>query len=204
MQLAQVNIGRLRAPADSPQIAEFAAALDRINGLADRAAGFVWRHSAAGHLGAGAIDTAGHLGAGAIDTAGHLRAGAVTPVDSGADPLLIVNLSVWTDYPHLHDFTYRTAHMHYLRRRLEWFERLEPPVTALWWVPDGERPGPGQAMARLHVLRRYGPTPQAFSVRVRFDPAGSPDAGTVRPAGRPATRFPSDSAASVSIRPIME
>ena len=41
--LAQVNIGRLRAPLDSPQLAGFMAALDPVNALADAAPGFVWR-----------------------------------------------------------------------------------------------------------------------------------------------------------------
>jgi hypothetical protein len=41
--LAQVNIMRLRAPLDSPELAAFVAALDPVNALADQAAGFVWR-----------------------------------------------------------------------------------------------------------------------------------------------------------------
>jgi hypothetical protein len=41
--LAQVNIGRLLAPLDSPQLADFAAALDPVNAVADMAPGFVWR-----------------------------------------------------------------------------------------------------------------------------------------------------------------
>jgi hypothetical protein len=41
--LAQVNIGRLLAPIDSPLIADFAAALDEVNAAADAAPGFVWR-----------------------------------------------------------------------------------------------------------------------------------------------------------------
>ena len=39
--LAQLNIARLPAPLDSPQVADFVAALDPINALADGAAGFV-------------------------------------------------------------------------------------------------------------------------------------------------------------------
>src|ERR1039458_235465 len=41
--LAQVNVGRLRAPLDSPQLAGFVTALDPVNALADAAPGFVWR-----------------------------------------------------------------------------------------------------------------------------------------------------------------
>ena len=67
--LAQVNLGRLRHPIDAPQSREFAAAVDRVNALADRAPGFVWRHRTNGY---------------------------------GDDPLLIVNISLWRSYPHLH------------------------------------------------------------------------------------------------------
>ena len=41
--LAQINVGRLRAPVDDPMIADFVANLDRINALADGLPGFVWR-----------------------------------------------------------------------------------------------------------------------------------------------------------------
>lgn len=41
--LAQLNIGRLHASIDSPEIAEFANALDTINALAESSPGFVWR-----------------------------------------------------------------------------------------------------------------------------------------------------------------
>ena len=41
--LAQLNIGRLNAPLESPPIADFVAALEPINALADASPGFVWR-----------------------------------------------------------------------------------------------------------------------------------------------------------------
>ena len=41
--LAQVNIGRMRGPLDSPLLADFVAALDPVNAVADTAPGFVWR-----------------------------------------------------------------------------------------------------------------------------------------------------------------
>src|SRR5579862_3784272 len=42
-ELAQLNIGIIRGPMDSPLMAEFAANLDRINALAESSPGFVWR-----------------------------------------------------------------------------------------------------------------------------------------------------------------
>ena len=41
--LAQANVARAKAPLDSPQLADFVAALDPVNRIAERAPGFVWR-----------------------------------------------------------------------------------------------------------------------------------------------------------------
>jgi len=41
--LAQVNVARLAAPLDSPQLAGFVANLQPINAIADASPGFVWR-----------------------------------------------------------------------------------------------------------------------------------------------------------------
>jgi hypothetical protein len=160
-QLAQVNLARLRFPLESEPVAEFVAALGRVNALADAAPGFIWRHRS--------------------DDGGH-----VSVADASGDPLLIINLSVWQGYQQLHDFTYRSLHMHYLRRRAEWFDKIETPATALWWVAAGDRPTPPEALARLRHLRRYGPTPQAFTVRTRFDPAGRRESRPPR-ASRPSS-----------------
>jgi Domain of unknown function (DUF3291) len=43
MYLAQVNIAKMKAPIESPIMADFVANLDRINALADAHEGFVWR-----------------------------------------------------------------------------------------------------------------------------------------------------------------
>ena len=69
-QLAQLNIGRLRAPIDDPLIAEFKEALDHINALADRSPGFVWR----------------------LQT-DEGNATALHPIDD--DELIAINMSVW-------------------------------------------------------------------------------------------------------------
>ena len=42
-ELAQLNIGVIKGPMDSPIMTEFAANLTRINALAESAPGFVWR-----------------------------------------------------------------------------------------------------------------------------------------------------------------
>jgi hypothetical protein len=146
--LAQVNIGRLLAPIDDPQIADFKAALDEINALAESSPGFVWRLK---------DDAVGNA------TTFH-------PVEG--DELVIPNMSVWESVEALADFVYRSAHTSVLRRRREWFERHGVAYLALWWVPAGQVPTLDEAMARLDVIERDGPTPDAFTFAQRFLPPG--------------------------------
>ena len=147
--LAQVNVGRLVAPEGSPEVAEFINALERVNALADRAPGFVWRYRAP--------DGPGHLIPGGTD-----------------DPLFVINLSVWETYADLHAFTYRTAHNHFLRRRREWFTAFDGPYLAMWWIDADARPSVDEALARLEHVRVHGPTPRAFSLLRQFDADGRP------------------------------
>ncbi|MFZ0670378.1 MAG: DUF3291 domain-containing protein, partial [Pseudolabrys sp.] len=41
--LAQFNIARILYPLDDPRMREFVENVDRVNGLADKIPGFVWR-----------------------------------------------------------------------------------------------------------------------------------------------------------------
>jgi hypothetical protein len=145
--LAQLNIGRMVAPTNAPEVADFMAALDPINELAEAAPGFVWR----------------------LQT----DAGNATDIHAFDDPLLLLNLSVWESIETLRGFTYTTAHTDVLRRRREWFERLAEAHLVLWWVPAGHVPSVGEAVERLERLRRDGPTPAAFTFRVPFEPAAA-------------------------------
>ncbi len=90
----------------------------------------------------------------------------------GEDRRSIVNLSVWTSYQPLHEYTYRSAHHHYIRRQRQWFESVTQPSTVLWWLPAGTTPTVEEALTRLGHLRTYGPGPSAFTLRVRFSPTG--------------------------------
>jgi hypothetical protein len=145
--LAQVNVGRLRAPVEDPMIADFVAGLDQINALADVTPGFVWR----------------------LQTEDG-NATAIRP-DPG-DELVAINLSVWETVEALADFVYRTEHVSFMRRRREWFEPFAGPYLALWWVPSGVIPTVAEAMERVAHLDRHGPTPTAFTFRHRFGPPG--------------------------------
>lgn len=145
--LAQINVGRLLAPIDDARIAGFVTRLDPINRLAESSPGYVWRLQS--------------------------EAGNATDILLTDDDLFIINLSVWETIEHLRDFTYSTAHVEVLRQRRSWFERHLEPHFALWWIEAGTLPSPTDALARAALLRRLGPTPQAFTFRAPFGPPGS-------------------------------
>ena len=139
--LAQVNVGRLIAPLDSPVVAGFVERLPEINAIADGSPGFVWR---------------------LVDESG---ADATSLRPDGADDQLMINLSVWESTDALRDFLYRSPHLDVLSQRRSWFEHLGEPHQALWWVPAGHRPTVDEAMERLAQLRKNGSSPLAFTLR---------------------------------------
>jgi hypothetical protein len=144
-QLAQVNIGRVRFPMDSPEMHGFASRLDEINALAEGTPGFVWRlQTPAGN----ATDLRPYAG----------------------DDTLLINMSVWESVAALRDYVYRTAHAELLRQRHEWFEKFSGVYAALWWVPAGHIPTVEEAKARLAYLEAHGPTPFAFTFQAVFEP----------------------------------
>lgn len=154
--VAQVNVGRLVAPLDSPQLADFVAWLDPVNAVADDAPGFVWR-----------LQTED-------GDATALR--AFEHDAEGADGGILINMSVWESVEDLAAFVYGDAHLAVLRRRREWFERLKDIYAAAWWVPRGHVPTIHEAEQRVKHLRAHGPTPHAFTLKVHFPPPGSGDA----------------------------
>ncbi|WP_328493982.1 DUF3291 domain-containing protein [Streptomyces sp. NBC_00414] len=143
-ELAQVNISRLQAPLDSPQLKDFVDALDPVNAVADSADGFVWRLQS--------------------------DEGNATDVSVFGDDWLIINMSVWRDTNALTAFMYQGRHRELLTRRNEWFERIQEAMTALWWVPAGHRPTVAEAEERLLHLRTHGATAYAFTLRTSFPP----------------------------------
>ena len=140
--LAELNVAQLRRPLDHPDTAEFVAALDHVNGLAEGSPGFVWRLTDESGL-----------------SSSYVRA--------SEDPLEIINLSVWETIEQLHDFVFKTGHTEYLRPRREWFQRLDEASLVCWWVPAGYVPTVEEAIERLARLRRDGVSDEAFTMRER-------------------------------------
>ncbi|HEY3878557.1 MAG TPA: DUF3291 domain-containing protein [Trebonia sp.] len=151
--LAQVNIARLLAPLDSPQLADFVAGLEPVNAVADNAPGFVWR-----------LQT---------DEGDATSLRVFVDDAEGADGGIVVNMSVWETVEDLAAFVYAPAHRAVLRRRREWFEQMQDIYMALWWIPRGHVPTTGEAEDRIRYLRAHGPTAHAFTMRVHFPPPGA-------------------------------
>ena len=151
--LAQANIGRFRAPLESPIMEGFRTQLDPINALADESPGFVWR----------------------LQTEDG-NATAIRPYAD--DNLMAINMSVWESLESLQRFVYKSRHVDTLRGRKQWFEEIEGPILVLWWIPAGQSPTTADARERLQHLKEHGPTPHAFTFRTPF-PAPDAEVGDV-------------------------
>jgi hypothetical protein len=142
--LAQVNIGRIKAPLDSEAMSGFVSRLDEINALADQSEGFVWR-----------LQTN-------EGNATYLR-----PYD---DDQILLNMSVWESVEALRNYVFKSAHAELLRQRHSWFEKFSSVYAALWWVPVSHIPGVDEAKKRIDYLEKNGPSQFAFTFKSVFPP----------------------------------
>jgi len=135
--LAQLNVGRLRGGKDDPHMVDFYANLDRINALAERMPGFVWR----------------------------LKADGGNAVTMPADPGMALTLSVWESIETFETFVWQTAHAKIYQRKNEFFEKptaSAAPHLVMWWIEAGHIPTLAEAQARLDHLAAHGPSAHAF------------------------------------------
>ncbi|MHB1700340.1 MAG: DUF3291 domain-containing protein [Acidobacteriaceae bacterium] len=163
-QLAQLNIAVARAPLNRPEMHDFVANRERIKALATAEHGFVWQHETE-------------------DSDAHVLLEATNPV--------LFNLSIWRSLDALIGFVYKSEHAEYIRRRKEWFTRLNQPHVVLWWVARNHRPSVREAKSKLDLLASRGSTPEAFAFRRTFPPPSDapslPSAPEAMP--HPATTF---------------
>ena len=148
--LAVMNVGRQRAPLDHPAMAEFVAATPAVNALARSTPGFVWSFDN--------DDPSARIGV----------------PELVADPLLMPQLSVWTDVMSLKHFAFKSGHSAYYKRRREWFEEIEDmPAHVLWWrrasIIRGLEPSLGEAFEKLRHLKEHGPSEHAFTFKSAKD-----------------------------------
>ncbi len=136
MHVAELNIVHRRYELDDPRFADFINNLDRINALAERSPGFVWRLK--------------------DDSGTSIR------IETGDDPTLLPNLSVWESMEALYRFTFQTVHARIYDRRLEWFDPHAEAHFVMWYVPVGHQPSLDEAFAQLGALQQHGPTERVF------------------------------------------
>jgi hypothetical protein len=148
MHIAPMNVGTILYETADPRMADFMNNLDRINALAETTPGFVWRLTGEGNN--------------------------ATDIRPAADPMFLVNMSVWKNVEALFDYVYRSDHRAFMVRRREWFAKPEGPYLVLWWVEEGHVPGVEEGLARLRYLAEHGPTPYAFTFKTVFPEVAAP------------------------------
>ena len=140
--LAQINIAKMLAPIDLPSMADFAAQIDTVNERAETSPGFHWRLKGDN--------------------------GSATELSASAPwgPDYLVNMSVWQSIESLKTFVYKqNNHRDAFVARKQWFEKMDKPHLAMWWLQDGEIPTLQDAKRRLDHLHEFGETPYAFTFK---------------------------------------
>jgi len=133
--LAEFNVARVRYPLDDPRMAEFVENVDRVNKLAEKIDGFVWRLQ---------------------DDSGHAMNMLVYD-----DPTVLPNLTLWRDEAALERFIWQTVHGRFYSRREQWFAPMETPLV-MWWVESDERPTMAEGVERRDYLIAHGASSYAF------------------------------------------
>jgi len=140
---AQVNIARMIVPLDHPQMADFVNNTSRINAIAEKSPGFLWRWNE--------------------------EEGSSDAVEIFEDPNLVVNMSVWKSRDLLIEFTYHSDHVAIYKRKNEWFSKMKSMHMACWYT-DKMGITLAEAKERLDYLNEFGETPYAFTFKSKFTP----------------------------------
>jgi Domain of unknown function (DUF3291) len=138
--LAELNLGILKYDWDDPRVKDFVDGLDLVNGIAQRAAGFVWMMNE---------DT--------MEREQNNPEG-----EMGGNPRMASTLSVWESVESLEHFVWNTVHKQFYDRKAEWYDMGAALRFAMWWVPEGHRPTMAEAMERFRHLEKHGESDFAF------------------------------------------
>jgi hypothetical protein len=94
--LAHFNVARLRYPPGDPRVEAFTSATARMNAVAERSLGYVWRWA---------------------DEVAQAAEGQLYQ-SADADPCLAISMSVWTGPEAFRDFVMKTVHRAFFHRRV--------------------------------------------------------------------------------------
>lgn len=135
--IAELNVAYPKYDVNDRRFAGFINNLERINALAERSPGFVWRLK--------------------DDVAGNAME---LQVDD--DPALIPNLSVWESVEDLERFTFGTVHAQIYKLQENWFTPMQERHFVMWRVPVGHQPTLEEATAKLAQINAGGPSDEVF------------------------------------------
>ncbi|MFK7948946.1 MAG: DUF3291 domain-containing protein [Saprospiraceae bacterium] len=135
MQLAHINIAKFVKPMAHSANAEFVNGIAEMNALAEQSEGFVWR----------------------------LKDGS----EGGlfGDSRTVSTISVWKNAEALKNYSYKSNHVDYFRKRAKWFHKLDKANYALWWIEDGQFPTALEAKQKLEYLWKNGVTEEVFDFK---------------------------------------
>ncbi len=128
MHLAQLNIAEAVTSIEDPVMADFVNNTDRINTLAEKNEGFIWRL----------------VGDNGDDSY------SINAFDS---EYVLVNMSVWKDRDSLFDFVYNSGHLEVFKRKKEWFAKMPKMHMVLWYIEKGDIPTIKEGKKRLEYLK---------------------------------------------------
>jgi len=137
MHLAELNISKWKIDPDTDPVARgFLDNVGRINALAERSEGFVWRLLDEGR-----------------DFHGNNVLGG---------PETLMTMSVWETPEYLEHFVWNTVHKKIYEKKADWFNAMESHHLVMWWVEEGHTPSLDEAKERLDHLNEHGDSDHAF------------------------------------------
>ncbi|MDI3335021.1 DUF3291 domain-containing protein [Defluviimonas aestuarii] len=140
--IAELNIGQLWHPLDDPRTAGFTDNSDRLNAVAERSQGFVWR---------------------CLPEEAERETQTVNLYDG--DPCALWTMSVWETPDDLEAFVHRTVHGAFLKRRSEWFKPQDHKTYVIWPITVGHTPTLREGLDRLARLQADGPSSDAYDFK---------------------------------------
>lgn len=143
MHLAQFNIAEALDDRESATMHDFFANVDRINAVADKSPGFVWRFD-------------------------DDEREDIFSEEAYGSSFILVNMSVWEDRDSLFKYVYDSMHLEVYKRKKEWFKKMPKMHMVLWYIEKGHIPTLAEGKERLEHLQAHGESKYAFSFKSKF------------------------------------
>ena len=137
MHIAEFNMSEWKIDPEAEDAQFFWDNVERMNALAERSEGFVWRKL---------DDPRDERGANVICK----------------NPNTIFTLSVWESPGHLENYVWNTVHKQIYRQKNRWFGKMETHHFFMWWVEEGHKPSLEEAKERWDYLNAHGNSDYAF------------------------------------------